>query len=799
MQTFEFILLLLACVIVSAVLDQMTTRMSLPLIQICIGVVAGFFLTDTSMVQLDSELFLVLFIAPLLFDEARHTNRKQLWRSKWSILSLAIGLVIAIVLAVGFTLHAMVPSIPLAAAFACGAALGPTDAAAVAALGQTVHLSTRQKTLLSGESLINDASGVVSFQFAVAAATTGTFSLVDAGGKFAVLFFGGIASGVAMGFALRWMMRAVRRHGYESTTVHVTYEVLTPFVVYLAAEALGVSGILAVVAAGLAMAEPPTRLTSTSMTRHRFVSNGVWEVIVFLINGFLFIMLGMQLPQAMNPALTEDSTPAHVLVLYVLTLTVLIELVRFVWVSVMELTSVDAQSGRRGWHDPLSALRRAATTTVAGPKGAVTLSIIFTIPYFAGGEPFPNRDLIIFLTAGVILCTLLLADMLLPVLAPVAEDGTDEGKMPLEQARVEVLNEVIRELQHNMDERTRPEFEPATRAVIGQYRRRIITSERTDVPPETMARLRVQILDQQCDYLDQARSSSSYEPTTISKFERALSRRRKMLGADVGKGAMSRLVGWCRRQVLVLRRGLTAARRAIAHRFASRQDPDATIEMTPVQRRESEALSAKLERVAIEYLKDYERREGRTVEEHKAATVLLEEHRVALAAIKTRQAGRAQADGGDHDQARPGAIGTIVLAGDAPAADAGREAPKPAEAADERQGSGLAGRLRGVGGRLRHLRPKRSADQGMDDERRAAVVRRAYAANMSRILGIDLTGMNDDQVELLSSHLGEVEEGALAIELDKIRHLSSVGKIDAKTAKELREDTYVLQLGVAGR
>ncbi|MEI2999073.1 MAG: cation:proton antiporter [Senegalimassilia faecalis] len=160
MEMLEFVLLLLAAVLVSAVLDQMMPRVSLPLVQIAIGAIVILLVGTPVDVAIDPELFLVLFIAPLPFDESRHASKRGLWDNKGSIVSLAIGLVIVTVLVVGFVLNWIEPSIPLAAAFALGAALGPTDAVAVTALGKDIRLTGRQKSLLSGEALINDASGV---------------------------------------------------------------------------------------------------------------------------------------------------------------------------------------------------------------------------------------------------------------------------------------------------------------------------------------------------------------------------------------------------------------------------------------------------------------------------------------------------------------------------------------------------------------------------------------------------------------------------------------------------------------
>ena len=202
MAVLELALIVLACVIGSAVLCQIVSRLSLPLVQIAVGAVVALVVPAVHDVSISSELFLVLFIAPLLFNEARETNPRDLWENKGSILSLAVGLVLLTVLVVGFVLNWFVPSIPLAAAFACAAALAPTDAAAVGALASSVSLKRRQWTLLSGESLINDASGIVAFQFAIAAAVTGTFSLVDATADFLFSFFGGILMGIALGYLL---------------------------------------------------------------------------------------------------------------------------------------------------------------------------------------------------------------------------------------------------------------------------------------------------------------------------------------------------------------------------------------------------------------------------------------------------------------------------------------------------------------------------------------------------------------------------------------------------------------------
>jgi Na+/H+ antiporter len=471
MEAFELILILLACVIVASVVEQFVKRISLPLVQIGIGLIVALLIPHVAKIHMESELFLVLFIAPLLFNEARESSKRELWDNLPSILSLAIGLVLITVLVVGFALNWLVPSVPLAAAFACAAALGPTDAAAVGALGQTVSLSRRQKILLSGESLINDASGVVCFQFAIAAAVTGTFSIAQASTTFAVLFFGGIAFGVIAGFAAFLSIVALRRRGFENNVVHVLYEVFTPFLVFLVAEELHVSGILAVVAAGLVMARHTPRLTTSSQARLNLVSNGFWEIIVYLINGAIFTLLGMQLPQAMSPTINGGFNPLQ-LIAIILAITSLVMLSRFAWVSATELLHREPKTGKRGTANVGKTLKDALVTTIAGPKGAVTLSIIFTIPLLIeGGAAFPERNFIIFVTAGVILCTLIIADLTLARLSPNEHVGATEDD--IRNAEITVLQNTINELESKIAMGTHPEYEPATRSVLGGYRTRL--------------------------------------------------------------------------------------------------------------------------------------------------------------------------------------------------------------------------------------------------------------------------------------------------------------------------------------
>lgn len=466
MEQFEFVLIVLACVSLSSVADRFVRRVSLPILQIAIGLVAAIVLPTINEVRIDSELFLVLFIAPLLFNETREASPRELWRNRADIFSLAVGLVVVSVLVIGYALNRLVPAIPLAAAFALGGALGPTDAAAVTALRSSVNLTGRQRALLSGESLINDASGVMAFQFSVAAAVTGAFSLMDATASFTLLFVGGIALGAILGFVLSGAMRLLGRLGFEDVTSHALYELLSPFIVYLVCEDLGVSGILAVVAAGLVMTAPRPRFHSTYDARRRLVSNSLWAMISFLINGTIFVLLGMQLPLVVMPGL-NGGLPAPQVIVAILLVAMASLGCRLVWVLALELVHRRKGEGLCGGRRGI--LRDALVTTIAGAKGAVTLSIVLTLPLTtAAGDPFPERSLLVTLAAGVILLTLLMADVSLPLLAPRPEDdGGHDGE--LREATIAVFEATTNELRRLAEDEALTEYLPALRLTLSRY------------------------------------------------------------------------------------------------------------------------------------------------------------------------------------------------------------------------------------------------------------------------------------------------------------------------------------------
>ncbi len=610
MEMFELVLLLLAAVLVSTVVDQLLPRVSLPLVQIAIGAVVALIASGHSFV-IDSELFLVLLIAPLLFDESRNANKRELWQNKGSIVSLAIGLVLVTVLAVGFTLHWLEPSIPLAAAFALGAALGPTDAVAVSSLSKDVSLSRRQHALLSGEALINDASGVVSFQFAIAAATTGAFSLIDASASFALSFFGGIAAGLVLGFLALLATRYIRNHGYDSVTVHVVLELFTPFIVFLVAENIGVSGILAVVAAGLLMSFVPMPVSSLG-TRLSLTSSSVWEIVAFVANGVVFVLLGMELPQAIVPEWNDSDTDSRGLVIVAaLLITALLVAVRFVWVAVMELFVKNPETGRlRGFS--LGMLRDSLVTTLAGPKGAVTLSIAFTIPVVvSSGEEFPNRNALICIASLVILLTLLLANFVMPLVAPKKDSSDEEAARG---AYAKILLGVIGELKAN----TTPQNAQAVQVVLRSYEARIEQLHGPLVSDEHLRTLGENVIDRQKSHVLAAVDEGRVDAESGRRCIDQLARMTRILerGHGMHRKRFNPIIS-----LKLLVRGVVDRVKGIR---LTNEEYDASL-----------AFMIELERCALDYLQPIADR--RTDPRSDAARVLVSEHNATIGSIETRR------------------------------------------------------------------------------------------------------------------------------------------------------------------
>lgn len=445
MELLELIIFLLAAIIVSSVLDQVLHGVSLPLVQIAIGVAVALVLPLSSSIQIDSELLLILFIAPLHFNESRHVDSGNLYRNRFGIASLVTGLVLVTMAAVGCALHALIPAIPLAAALAFGAAMGSTDAAAVTALSKDMRFGKRHESLLMGEALFNDVTGTVGFSCALAVVVSGAFSLSHAGEEFALELFGGMFAGVVLGFAFWGLVTALRRFGLENPTVHVTLELVMPFFIYLICEQVHVGGVIAVVMAGMTISLLPHPRTATA-AQQRLQSASVWKIVELVLNGVIFVVLGMQIPRVLMPALQSSAEHAAFLVLCVVALTFVLEAVRFAWVLGLDLVAAWRGGSKLRTCFTRVQLKSTLGMALAGPKGGVTLALMLTIPLTVeSGGAFPLRNELLFLTSGVILCTMLLANFAVRKVVP--HKPHEKRSRAYADAEIALLERVIASIQ----------------------------------------------------------------------------------------------------------------------------------------------------------------------------------------------------------------------------------------------------------------------------------------------------------------------------------------------------------------
>ena len=426
MQTAYTVLILLMLVGVSRLLGRLIP-LPLPLVQIAAGALLAW-PTLGLHVALDPELFLFLFLPPLLFSDGWRMPKRAFWRLRGPILTLAVGLVLFTVIGAGYFIHWIMPSIPLPVAFALAAVLSPTDAVAVSAISQN-RLPAPLMYMLQGEALMNDASGLVTFKFALAAAITGVFSLANASLTFVLVACGGLAIGVALSWLVGRLRLWMITHGWDDPATHVVFMLLLPFAAYVLAERLGASGILSAVAAGMMQSwlDLLPRQTST-----RLLNRSVWSLLEFAFNGLIFLLLGLQLPDIIKAVVSHETTLWPTLMyrcLEVVAIFLVLLALRFIWVqSIWRLSSLLRRWRGKSELSMLPSARSCALLTVGGVRGAVTLAGVMSVPLLISkGVDFPERDLLIFIAAGVILLSLVAACIALPLLLRGIEKTPDDA------------------------------------------------------------------------------------------------------------------------------------------------------------------------------------------------------------------------------------------------------------------------------------------------------------------------------------------------------------------------------------
>jgi len=387
--------LLFGLLVAIVILATLATRLRIPyaILLVLGGLFLGF-VPGLPSITLNPELILVLFLPPLIYSSAWLTSWRAFRANLRPILQLALGLVLVTTIVIAVVAHA-IAGLSWPVAFVLGAVVSPTDAVAASATARLLGLPRRIVTVIEGESMVNDATGLVVYRFAVAAVVTGSFSLWQASLQFVVVSLGGLLIGLAIGWPVAWLHRHL-----DDAPIEITITLLTPYAAYLVANALQVSGVLAVLSAGLYLSHQSSRFFSSNT---RLQANAVWNVLVFLLNGLIFLLVGLQLRSILG---TIAGPALPTLVWQALLISLAVIAVRIAWVfpsaSLPRLVSPRLRD-----RDPFPGWRPITMAAWMGMRGGLSLAAALALPLsLSGGVPFPQRDLVIFFTFGVILVTL---------------------------------------------------------------------------------------------------------------------------------------------------------------------------------------------------------------------------------------------------------------------------------------------------------------------------------------------------------------------------------------------------------
>ncbi|UWD50119.1 sodium:proton antiporter [Clostridioides difficile] len=466
---------LLVCTIISTILSKKWSNIPLAIYQIVLGVLLSILPFKFSF-SFSPDIFVICVIAPLLFSEGQNVSRRELLELRKPILLLAFGLVLTTVFAGGIFIHFLIPEMPLSVSFALAAVISPTDLVAVKSITQGLDFPKNMMNILEGESLLNDAAGVVAFKVAVLATVTGFFSIEEAGIQFLITALGGIIVGSILGYVIIKIRLSLHKWNLEEIPMVIVIQIMTPLFVYFASEELGVSGILAVVMAGIAHGIEKEHLQNTT-TKLRIISDNTWYVLEYVLNGFVFTLLGFLLPGIYQGIITKNEKIALNLTFIAILIVVTLFIIRFIWVYLWHSSFIKTKKnplnnffiGFLGFKneeeekDDTSRWKYSLIVATCGVHGTFTLATALSIPFYLDNKDmFPMRDIVLFISSEVILTSLVLATVLLPVLlkknVQKSENLLPDGeayKLILKEAILKLSNEKAQEVQpviHDLNE-----------------------------------------------------------------------------------------------------------------------------------------------------------------------------------------------------------------------------------------------------------------------------------------------------------------------------------------------------------
>jgi len=442
-------------------------------ILLTIGGLAIGFIPGVPDIELDPDIVLLVFLPPLLYAAAFFSNLRELRANARPIGLLAIGLVVVTTLAVATVAHYAI-GLEWQVAFVLGAIVSPTDAVAPATILRRLGVPRRVVTIVEGENLTNDWTALVTYKFAVAAVVTGSFSLLEAGPKFVLTGVGGVAIGVAGGLAIAWVRKRL-----DDPPTEITISLLTPYAVYLPAEELGLSGVIAAVTVGVVLGWRASELTTHTTRLQAFA---VWEILQFLLNAVLFVLIGLQMHVVLDQISGYDGGE---LLGYAVLVSAVVIVVRIVWVFGLSLLDRGVRQEIAG---PQEGADWKEVTLVAwsSMRGAVSLAAALAVPLTTdAGGPFPERDLILFLTFSVIIATLVLQGLAFPLVIRALDLDEDSSDADEElAARIAIAYAALDRVEQLAEEDWVPDDTMERVRNLYDYRRRRFSSRLDDHSPE---------------------------------------------------------------------------------------------------------------------------------------------------------------------------------------------------------------------------------------------------------------------------------------------------------------------------
>lgn len=405
MENYTVVIFILAIMIgLSAIADKI--RLPYPVLLIIAGIAIGF-IPSLPNVSLNSEIVFLIFLPPLLYDAAFNISFKEFKTNINTIGTLAISLVFITAIGIAVFAHYIIPGMTWPLSFVLGAILSATDAVAAMSITKGLGLSHKTNTILEGESLVNDASALVAYRFAVAAVTGTAFLFWEATLDFAILMLGGVAFGLLMGKLLAFILQRI----HKNTLATISFMLLMPFVTYLIAEDLHISGVIAVVMLGLTISRYSKSVFPDHLKRE---SKSIWDIIIFLLNGLIFILIGLQFPYVIQNISASNIFP-YVGYAAVITLIALLLRMGRVFLQKMNLQHALTKGKGRITEDALLDFKNSLIISWSGMRGIVSLAIAIGLPMkLANGSPFPERNEIIFISVVVVLFTLIGQGLSLP-------------------------------------------------------------------------------------------------------------------------------------------------------------------------------------------------------------------------------------------------------------------------------------------------------------------------------------------------------------------------------------------------